>query len=214
VKAVLRNLLPVAAVLVLLQLAAAQIPKLVPFTANMQMTSTRGGSPDMTGKLFVGAGHLRMNMGTAGHETAVITDFATQTSDILMVDQQMYIESKAGQTPGRGPGQITQDLKSYNPENPCASQPDWTCKKIGVEEVNGRTCDHWEVTDKQGKVSNFWIDQKLHFPVKLVTQDSTITLSNIQEGEADASLFQVPAGFRKMDLGGMMPPGMGAPSHQ
>src|SRR5208283_974105 len=92
VRVLLRSLLPALAILLLLPLASAQTPKLYPFTADVQVTSTRAdrGPQNMTGKLFVGTGHLRMNMEAAGHETAVITDFATQTSDILMVDQQMY----------------------------------------------------------------------------------------------------------------------------
>ena len=31
-----------------------------------------------------------------------------------------------------------------------------------------------------------------------------------REGEPEASLFQIPADYRKMDMGGMMPPGMAA----
>jgi hypothetical protein len=177
VKALLCVTLPAIAVLLLIQLVSAQVPSFTPFSADMQMTSPRGPR-DITGQIFVGSGHLRMNMSTAGHDTAIITDFATKTTDILMLQQQMYIEHKAGDMPGRGPGSATQDLKPYDPEHPCSTQPDLTCKKIGVEEVNGRTCDHWEMADKQGNVSNVWIDQKLHFPIKVVSQDSTMTLTN------------------------------------
>jgi hypothetical protein len=200
----------------LIQSASAQIPHLTPFSADMQISSTRGDGEarDMDGKIFVASGHMRLNLATAGHESAIITDFATKTTDILMVQQQMYMEHKAGEMPGRGPGSMTRDLKPYDPENPCANQPDVTCKKIGVEEVNGRTCDHWELTDKEGKVANIWIDQKLHFPIKAVSRNSTLVLSNIQEGEPDASLFQIPPGFRKFDMGGMMPPDMGGPPQQ
>jgi Domain of unknown function (DUF4412) len=210
VKALLRSLLPVVAVLLLMQLASAQIPHLTPFSADMQMSSTRGPH-DMEGKIYVASSHMRMNMDSAGHQTAMITDFATKTVDILMPQQQMYMEYKAGAMPARGPGSGTRDLKPYDPENPCASQPDVTCKKIGVEDVNGRSCDHWEITDKQGRVANIWIDQKLHFPIKTVSQDSTMTLTNIKEGEPDASLFQIPAGYHKMDMSGMLPPAGGRP---
>ncbi len=121
---------------------------------------------------------------------------------MLMVEQKMYIEHKAGQMQGRGPGSnFTQELHPYDPENPCANQPDITCKKIGVETVSGRTCDHWEITDKKGQVSNLWVDQKLHFPIKATTSDSSILLSNMKEGEPEASLFQVPSDYRKMDMG-------------
>ncbi len=200
--------------LALVCLAAAQVPQFSPFTADLQITTSRAGAPqEITGQVFVGSGHIRMNMNGAGHKTSLITDFATKTTDILLPEQQMYIEHKAGQA-SRGADSMTQDLKPYDPEHPCANQPDITCKKIGTEEVSGRTCDHWQVTDKNGKVSDLWIDQKLHFPVKVTSPDSTMLLTNIKEGEPDAGTFDIPAGYRKMDLGGMMPPpGMGSPPH-
>ena len=159
---------------------------------------------------------MRINMDNPnGRQAAVVTDFATKTVDILLVQQQMYIEHIAGDMPGRGPGTgPAQDIMPYDPDNPCATQPDLTCKKVGVDVVNGRTCDHWEMTDKEGKVANFWIDQRLHFPIKTVSQNSTMLLSNIKEGEPDAALFKVPADYRKMDMRGMMPPNGGSPPQQ
>jgi uncharacterized protein DUF4412 len=189
--------------LLLLPIAAAQVPQISPFSADMQINSTGGGPRDLTGQIYVGSGHIRMNMDSSGHKTAIITDLATKTTDILLVEQQMYIEHKAGQMPGRGPTSVTQDLKTYDPENPCASQPDLKCKRIGVEEVSGRTCDHWQITDKQERVTDLWIDQKLHFPVKVVSKDSTMLLTNIREGQPEASLFEIPSGYHKLDMGGM-----------
>ncbi len=198
--------------LLLLQMAVAQVPQISPFSADMQITSMGDRGPrDVTGQVYVGSGHIRMNMDSAGHATVMITDLASQTTDILLVEQKMYIEHKAGQMPGRNAGNVTQELKSYDPQNPCANQPDITCKKIGTETVSGRTCDHWQITDKQDRVTDLWIDQKLHFPVKVVSKDSTMLLTNIKEGQPDASLFQVPAGYHKLDMGGMMPPGAGSP---
>ena len=76
-----------------------------------------------------------------------------------------------------------------------------TCKKVGVEQVNGRTCDHWQFADKSGNTKNVWIDQQLHFPIKQVSSEGTWQLTNIREGEPEASLFQVPAGYQRMDMG-------------
>jgi Domain of unknown function (DUF4412) len=209
-----RLVLSALASLLLLPIAVAQVPQISPFSADMQITSTSDRSPrDVTGQVYVGSGHIRMNMESAGHATAMITDLATQTTDILLVEQQMYIENKAGQVPGRNAGNVTQQLKNYDPQNPCANQPDLTCKKIGVEDVSGRTCDHWQITDKQNRVTDLWIDQKLHFPVKVVSKDSTMLLTNIKEGQPDASLFQVPSGYHKLDMSGMMPPGASGPPH-
>jgi hypothetical protein len=91
-----------------------------------------------------------------------------------------------------------------DPSNPCANQEGVTCKNLGTEEVNGRTCDHWQMTDKNGKVSNSWIDQKLHFPIKTTSTDSSWELTNIKEGQPEASLFEIPAGYHKMDMGQLM----------
>ena len=204
-------LIAVAGIL-LAAFAVAQAPLISPFSADLQISSTRGGKNlEATGQVFSGKGHIRMNLNAEGHETVMITDFATRTTDILLLQQKIYIEQKAGMVPGRGPQSMTQDLKPYDPDHPCDRDPEVTCKKIGVEEVNGRTCDHWQTTDKKGNVVDLWIDQKLHFPIKVTTPDASMVLSNLKEGEQDASLFQIPSDFSKMDMRGMMPPNMSGP---
>ncbi len=209
-------LMATATTLVLIQVAAAQMavhPQ--PFSADMQFSSSRSGgmTRDMTGKMYFGSGHVRMDVqgGTRGG-SVVITDFKTQVTDILMPEQKMYMEHKAGEMAGHRPGMMPSIKPFEDPDNPCAGENGMTCKKVGVETVNGRTCDHWQITDKNGKVSNVWIDQKLHFPIKTVGDDSTWELSNIQEGEPSASLFQIPSGYTKMDMGSMMQ--MGRPPQQ
>jgi hypothetical protein len=197
------------AALLSLQVATAQMPlHLTPFSADMEFTSARGGAAahDMTGKIYVNPDHMRMDMNTGPRGGAiVITNLATQTTDTLMPDQHMYMEFTAEQAMmarrGMGPG-----IKPFtDPNNPCANQDGWTCKNLGVEQVNGRAADHWQITDKNGKVTNAWVDQKVHFPIKSVTQDGSIwQLTNIKEGEQQASLFEIPEGYQKMDMGQMM----------
>ncbi len=189
--------------------AAAQVPHITPFSADMHVASHDGQT--MNGKLYFTPNHMRMDMqGGPRGGSVLITDVATQTSDMLMPQQHMYMEFKADQAammhrPGMAPS-----IKPFtDPSNPCASEAGASCKNLGVEQVNGRACDHWQITSKNGKVTNAWIDQKLHFPIKSVSEDSTWELTNIQEGEPAASLFEIPPGYRKMDLGamqGMRPP--------
>jgi hypothetical protein len=200
--------------LLLLPLASAQVPKLSPFSADIEMSSTSGnrGPIDITGRIYVASEHMRVNVDKAGQQTAVITDFASKKVNVLMVQQRLYMEHTSEMI-GRGPN-LTRDLRPYDPENPCANQPDVTCKKIGVEKVDDRARDHWEFTDKNGKVANIWIDQKLRFPIKLVSPDSTVTLTNISEGEPDASLFQIPPDYQKMSIVSTTPQGSGAPPQQ
>ena len=187
--------------------AVAQLPQLAPFSADLQVTSTRmtGSSHEMNGKVYVDRTHLRIDMsgGPLG-DTIMITNLATKTTDALMPAQHMYMEFNGTQMPGRRPG-MAPNIKSYpDPNEPCANQEGVTCKNLGVEPINGRSCVHWQITDKNGKVGNVWIDQKLHFPIKAADSDSTWELTNIQESQPAASMFGVPPGYQKMDMGSMM----------
>jgi hypothetical protein len=205
----------VVALLLLSAFAYAQLPQITPFTADLQITTTQPEASvhEITGNVYAGNGHVRMNMESAGHSTALITDFATRTTDVLLLDQKMYIEHKVDALHGNKTDMMSDNLKPYDPQNPCATEPDVTCKKIGVEQVSGRNCDHWEVTDKKGRVTNLWIDQQLHLPIKVITKDATMLLTNIQEGEPDPSLFTIPAGFHKLDLGSITMPNSTAEPH-
>lgn len=198
--------LGVLAVLSFAASLSAQVPHLQPFSADMTMTSSRGGAQrDMTGKMYVGHGAMRWDMqADAGHQMIMINNFATKTTDMLMPQQHMYMEFKADENKmHRGPN--TSDMHPYDPANPCASDPDLTCKNLGTETVNGRTTDHWQITHKKdGSTGEVWIDQSLHFPIKAKSEDSMWSLSNIKEGEPAASLFEIPSGYQKMDMSGMM----------
>ena len=202
------------AFLLLSVFAYAQLPQIAPFTADLQICTTnpQASVQEITGKVYAGNRHVRMNMESGGHSTALITDFATKTTDVLLIDQKMYIEHKVDALRHKS-DMMTDSMMPYDPQNPCANEPDVTCKKIGVEEVSGRTCDHWEVTDKQSRVTNLWIDQQLHLPIKVVTKDATMLLSNIKEGEPDARLFTIPAGYHKLDLSSITMPSSNAQPH-
>ena len=174
-----------------------------PFSSDIAVTTKTGEK--MPGKFYFSPPKLRMDMSSRGHDVAIITDGKTQTSDIIMAEQHMYMEVQAGQSNPMIPN-IPKFDTSIDATNPCATRPDVTCKKLGTETVNGRTTDKWEFNDKKtNATTTTWIDQKLVFPIKSVNSDGTsVEFSNIKEGAPAAALFEVPAGYRKLDLGGMM----------
>jgi outer membrane lipoprotein-sorting protein len=180
--------------------SSAKVPQ---FSADMVITGAKGlDSSGATGKLYYGGTRIRMDMASAGHQSTVITDLPSKTSYVVMPAQHMYMEQKASNTLGRRSGP---EWKAYDPENPCANQEGTTCKKVGSESVNGRMCDKWLITDKNNKTSTVWIDQKNHIPIKTLTADgATMEFKNIQEGTQNSSLFEIPSGYTKLDMGGMM----------
>ena len=198
-----KSLLGLAALFVLFSAQAfAQFP--TPFTADMSVKNKTG--EDMNGKVFVGDHKTRMDFDAHGHQVSIITDPTTQTSYTLMHQQHMYMEMHAGQQNPMQRGPKPPDLKSYDPNNPCASNPDTTCEKVGTETVNGRSCDKWIFKDKKnGETTTLWIDQKLHFPIKTVNSDgSEMDLTNVKEGAPPSSTFDIPAGYQKFNMGAMM----------
>lgn len=187
-------------VLALVPAALAQMPK--PFSADMFVTPGRSGGEAVNGKFFYGGQRMRMEMSARGHESVMITDIPKKVTYMVMPQQRMYMEMQhsAMMRGQRGP-----DFKPYDASNPCAAEEGTTCKKVGTETVNARLCDKWEFT-KGGKPDRtVWIDKQNHIPIKTVSSDGTVfEFKNIKEGPQAASLFDVPSGYQKMDMGGMM----------
>jgi|SRR5215813_7336125 len=182
--------------------AWAQMPQ--PFSADMTITHAKTGEK-MTGKIYFSPPKNRMDMNTKQGSMSMITDPTTKTSYSIMHDRKMYMEMHLDQLANQlGPMARTPKApSSFDPNHPCGA--DMKCQKAGTEIVNGRTCDKWVMTDKNGATTTAWVDQKLSYPIKSQSSDgTTFELTNVKEGAQPASLFQPPAGYQKMDLGSMM----------
>jgi hypothetical protein len=184
--------------------ALAQTPQ--PFSADYSTTSANGNL-NMSGKMYFSLPRMRMDITNAGNskqagpfggKMGMIVDVPAKTMYMLMPEQRMYMEFRTDQN-----SPMTQHAPKFEEmfrgNDPCAGREGATCKKLGTESINGRTCDKWEVTQKGGKTETLWIDQKLHFPIKIVNGDITTQYTNIKEGPQDPSLFKVPDGYRKFD---------------
>jgi outer membrane lipoprotein-sorting protein len=171
-----------------------------PFSADTTSTSVRTGEKTMS-KIYFSPRKMRMDSTARGHETIMIVDSSTKTSYMLMPQRHMYMEMRADQG-----GVVTRPEQtapsSFDPKRPCMA--DATCKQVGTETISGRVCEKWETTTKRGTTTT-WVDKKLFYPMKTMTATGDVMeLSNVKEGKPDASLFEVPAGYRKMDMGSMM----------
>jgi hypothetical protein len=142
---------------------------------------------------------------------AVIINLATQTSTVLMAQQHMYMEMP-WQMANRQNRTEWNFFRTGDVENACS---DWlqlpqnkggTCHKVGHDTVNGRSTIKYEGTNAKGESGTVWVDPKLRFPVKWAAKNGSGELRNIQEGSQPASLFEVPSGYTKFDMGGMMRP--------
>ena len=72
---------------------------------------------------------------------------------------------------GRGPRMP--DVKAAG-DNPCAGSPGVTCKMVGTETVNGRSCDKWEfVSSNKSEAGTMWIDPR-SYPWTLIARNPAV----------------------------------------
>jgi hypothetical protein len=170
--------------------------------------------PGEATKVYFSKDKIRIDSQNSGPRAggAVIMNLTTQTWTVLMPQQHMYMEMTSQTMGQRG---LNNFFRAGDVENACA---DWekmartkagTCHKVGNDTVNGRSTVEYEGTNSSGEVSRVWLDPKLRFPVKWQGKSSGGELRNIQEGSQPASIFEIPADYRKME----MPGGMGQPPH-
>jgi hypothetical protein len=196
-----------ASCLIAVVLAASLVLAQAEFAAEI-VDLQKPGTPT-TGKIYFAKAKMRIESQSKGPREGgvVIVNFATQMSTVLMTERHMYME-RSIQTQGQS--QTYAFFEAGDVQNACG---DWekiehavagSCHKIGSETVNGRSTVEYEGTRSGGEVNRFWLDPKLRFPVKWQGKNSGGELRNIQEGSQAASLFEVPAGYTKLDIGAMM----------
>lgn len=120
---------------------------------------------------------------------------------LLVPDQAMYIESNQfGALFNAG----LRLLQPVDPSAPCTAFEEYvkkaSCKKVGSEKVNDREAQKWEVTSAQSGRLYLWVDPKLDFVIRMQDQEAVTELSRLREGPQPARLFEIPPGYRKMDV--------------
>jgi hypothetical protein len=165
-------------------------------------------------KVYAGKDKVRAELGGRSSPfgpAAVIIDEAQRIPVVLLTERHMYMEAP----PVMAAPLITRFWRVSDVNDAC---PQWkkvaeqanggsnfgSCTKVGSEDVNGRSTVKYKGVSTRGDTTYVWVDTKLHCVVK--TEDSTggMELRNIQEGTQPASLFEIPAGYTKFDMGSMM----------
>jgi hypothetical protein len=99
--------------------------------------------------------------------------------------------------------------------------PDRVTKKLlGKETVNGFACTKYQIMSKiknAGVSSTIWIADKINFPIRVFSQSQgnkvTLEVKNIRIGKVADSIFEIPKGYKKMEMP-RMPQGMGGMPRQ
>jgi len=137
-----------------------------------------------SGKMYVGDERVRTEMSHQGQQVIRVTDEKRGVEWILLPDQKQYMESKLGGPGGQRPG-----AKPSPDQDPCGGMPGVTCRKLGEEEIGGRTAVKWEmVASQQGQTmkSTQWIDKDRGVPLRQEMPNGQVTeLKLVAEEDLD-----------------------------
>jgi len=167
-----------------------------PFSADQIHTV---GKKTTTGKVYAIEKALRTEAEQNGKKSISIMRFDRKVMWILMPDQKMYLEMGNF---GAGVAELASTMQG--------SKVDRTA--LGSEQVGAYHCDKSRVqVTYEGKqyTSIEWAAKELNgFVVKRQSEkgDWSTEYQNVQLGPQNPSLFEIPAGYQKLNLGGMRMP--------
>lgn len=151
----------------------------------------------MTGKIYVKGTKMRIEMNTPGGPVVTIALPDAGKSLMLQTGSKMYMEMSIDAFSSI-PNMTETDFEKIADKN-----------HLGSEKINGYDCDKYEIIyhdSSMGKLTQ-WFSKRLNYPIKMIfkgPQGEVITeYKQIKEGSIKDSLFQVPAGYQKIDIPGM-----------
>jgi outer membrane lipoprotein-sorting protein len=148
------------------------------------------------GKIYVKDNKVRMENFTNRGTAITIIDLDTGKMALIHPSEKVYFETEATGFETLFP----QSNKSF---------PDYGEKEyLGTETINGYECDKYLYTPpgNTSHTTTKWVSKKLGFPIKVIFPsprgEMTIEYLNIKEGGVEDALFEIPAGYRKMEMSG------------
>ncbi len=176
--------------------AGASQPPKVQYSADSHMETSEAV---IDGTVHVAPGMERREFIQDGEKQVLIMRHDKKVMWMLMPDDQAYLEMALGQDGGR-----KDDVSAYK----------ITQTKVGSETVNGIPTTKSKIImigPKGDKLGGFYWTTKEGIVVKIdaIAVDKSskerlkMELTNLKVGKQDASVFEIPAGYSKMDMGGM-----------
>lgn len=158
-----------------------------------------GGKLEKMGSVHVGKGGFLMNMKVQGQSVSSLIKWDSEIVWSLMHNEKMYMEIPPAQS-------------GWEPYEAAACAGYKGGKKQGSDTVNGRATEKWRCTGQktapqgeQPSDSTIWYDPALQFVIKSADDAGNIfEVRDIKTGAQSASMFKIPAGYKKFDMDAMM----------
>ena len=158
-----------------------------------------GGKVEHMGAIHVGGAGFLMTMESQGQKVSSLVKWDSEVIFSLLHDQKMYME-------------IPPEQSGWNEYEARACGGYEKGEKLGSETLNGRATEKWRCTGQtalpegeQPSDATVWYDPELEFEIKTVEDNGKIfEIRDVKVGAQDASMFEIPAGYQKLDMNAMM----------
>ena len=155
------------------------------------------GGETMTGKVYVKGDKTRQEFVQQGQKQITIMRLDKGVTWVLMPAEKIYMEMSS------------QEGAAYNPQLDQNIKDKAEIKLLGKETVNGYVCDKYQYIYHDTSLGTLtqWISKKFSYPIKTEYKSPSgymlTEYKNIQEGNVQNSLFEVPGDYMLMSIPGM-----------
>jgi len=151
----------------------------------------KGGGKTMKSKMYMKNDRYRTEGGAAEGMGIIITRLDKKVIWMIQPKQKMYMEMP-----------FKSDPKDYKGKD---VKGEIKRELVGSETIDGHPAKKYKVTYKTGsKVGSIyqWVATDIDFPIKTEAVDGKWSqeYKNIKVGNVSNSLFEVPAGYKKMNM--------------
>jgi len=168
----------------------------VEFSADVIEVHPKDPSKNFKGTLHVGNNIMRKDFFYDNSQAVMILDIVKQTATMLMPYAKTYMMMTKNDMESLF-GHVIGHLPKVLSNGPCAGRSDLICQEIGQEKIDDRDTEKWKVESQTGVVYQ-WVDHRLRVTIREEFSDHIYELRNIKEGHQPDNLFQIPAGYKRM----------------
>jgi hypothetical protein len=173
------------------------------YSADLVVARKVGPQTPVTMKIYVDGNKRRTEQGTAAGNIIILRGDLSKRY-VLTPNSKSYVEAPL-------------DPRMLESPSEWAKRMGLVHEKVGTEDVNGETCDKFSYTSDPKKMAAgqnkpvmpatrtitgfIWVGQKTHMLVKSENEVTSAEWKNIKIGPADASVFELPADYKKVEAG-------------
>jgi hypothetical protein len=158
-----------------------------------------GGQVQEMGTVHAGDAGFLLNMEIQGQSVSTLMKWDSDIVWSVIHGQRMYME-------------IPSETSGWEPYEARACSGYAEGEKLGDESLNGRATERWRCTGQtavpQGEEpvdAVVWYDPELEMGIRSVEDNGNIfEVRDIAVGPQDAALFELPAGYQKLDMNALM----------